>query len=304
MTIPDYQTIMLPLLQIMSDKKEHSIQDITKLLGDHFKLSDEEINELLTSGKQTIFYNRVGWARTYLSKAGLVKQTKKSCIVITDEGNKVLSENLKKITNKYLMKYPSFVEFRKRRKKVDNGKKATQSKDNDELTPEENLENSYQEIRDKLSYDLLELVKTCTPKFFERLVVEMLVKMGYGGSWKDASKAIGQVGDGGIDGIIDEDRLGLDSIYIQAKKWTGAPISRPELQKFVGALAQKHARKGIFITTSSFSKDAISFAENIEYRIVLIDGERLTEYMIDYGIGVTNIASYDVKRIDNDFFLD
>lgn len=299
MPVPDFQTIMLPLLHCFSDGQEHSIQDLMSILAEKFSLSADELNTLLPSGKQTIFYNRVGWARTYLTKAGLLEMSRRSYYRITERGKHVLARNPSRIDMRFLEQFPEYVEFRERegvrRKPKETGT------DEEEKTPEETLEDAYEEIRDGLAQELLGLVKQSAPSFFERLVVELLVKMGYGGSRRDAARAVGQVGDEGIDGIIDEDRLGLDTIYIQAKKWDNV-VGRPEIQKFVGALMGKRAKKGIFITTSSFSADATAYVSSIDAKIVLIDGKRLAELMIDYDVGVTPVTTYQLKRVDSDYF--
>lgn len=304
MTIPDFQTIMFPLLQQFGDGKEHSNQEVLDKLAKAFALSDQELSELLPSGKQTTFYNRVGWARTYLAKSGLLEMPRRTYYKITKRGMDVLKSNPGRIDMKYLTQFPEFIEFRKR--EGSGGKGHGGDKGNDlplpgGKTPEEVLEDAYQEIRDNLAQELLVLVKKSPPAFFEQLVVELLVNMGYGGSRRDAARAVGQTGDEGIDGIIDEDRLGLDSIYIQAKRWE-AVVGRPEIQKFVGALMGKRARKGIFITTSSFSADALSYVSNIDFHVVLLDGKRLADLMIDYDIGVTGTTVYQLKRVDSDYF--
>jgi restriction system protein len=297
MTIPDFQTIMLPLLKVAEDGKEHSIHDFIDKLAQFFGLSEQELNELIPSGKQTIFYNRVGWARTYLSKSGLLELTQRPNYRITERGKDVLKQNPVRIDMKFLKRFPEYVQF----KEVESVRKPKVQEEKGDKTPEEVLEDAYQEIRDSLAEEVLESVMSCSSAFFERLVVELLVKMGYGGSQKDAARAVGQSGDGGVDGIIDEDRLGLDTIYIQAKKWKDS-IGRPEIQKFVGALAGKRAKRGIFITTSVFTQDAIKYASEIDTKVILIDGKKLADFMIDYNIGVTEITSYELKRIDSDYF--
>lgn len=259
MAIPDFQTIMLPLLEQFEDGKEHSIHEVLENLAKRFKLSEQELNEMLPSGKQTSFYNRVGWARTYLSKSGLLEMTRRSIYQITDRGRDVLKIKPTQINMKFLEKFPEYVEFREReriRSKSQDRSALTIEEKTEHKTPEEILDDAYQAIRDNLAQELLGLVKQCSPAFFERLVVELLVNMGYGGSRQEAARAVGQTGDEGIDGIIDEDRLGLDAIYIQAKKWSNV-VGRPEIQKFVGALMGKRAKKGIFITTSNFTNEAI-----------------------------------------------
>jgi Restriction endonuclease len=299
MPIPDYQTLMLPLLRCFADGKEHSIQDLVNTLAREFSLSPEELRELLPSGKQTVFYSRVGWAKTYLAKAKLIDKVRRSHYVITSRGREVLNENPPEIKNEFLAQFPEFTKFRRREAQ----KEAQSEKEiyREEKTPEEVLEEAYAELRENLAQELLDIVRQSTPAFFERLVVELLVRMGYGGSRREAARAVGQVGDEGIDGIIDQDRLGLDTIYIQAKKWDQC-VGRPEIQKFVGALAGKRAKKGVFITTSSFSQEAVRYVSTIEARIVLIDGKRLAELMIDYGVGVTTVTTYQLKRVDSDYF--
>lgn len=304
MAIPDFQTIMLPLLEQFEDGKEHSIHEVLENLAKRYKLSEQELNEMLPSGKQTSFYNRVGWARTYLSKSGLLEMTRRSIYQITDRGRDVLKSKPTQINMKFLEKFPEYVEFREREKirsKSQDRSALTIEEKTEHKTPEEILDDAYQAIRDNLAQELLGLVKQCSPAFFERLVVELLVNMGYGGSRQEAARAVGQTGDEGIDGIIDEDRLGLDAIYIQAKKWSNV-VGRPEIQKFVGALMGKRAKKGIFITTSNFTNEAISYVSNIDFKVVLVDGKRLAEFMIDYDIGVTVLTSYQLKRIDSDYF--
>lgn len=297
MAIPVYQNIMLPLLRFASDQKEYSLRQAIDTLADEFNLTEEERRQLQASGQTAIFGNRVGWARTYLKKAGLVETTRRGYFRITDEGLKVLAQNPPKIDVKFLEQFESFREFRTRSKK----KPAVPKEE--EITPEEALEKAYQNLRDELAGDILQQIKSNPPSLFEKTVVELLVKMGYGGSRKDAGKAIGKSGDEGIDGIIKEDRLGLDIIYIQAKKWENN-VSRPEIQKFAGALQGKRAKKGIFVTTSAFSQGAIDYASSIESKIVLIDGESLAQLMIDNNIGVNPIAAYDVKKIDSDYFTE
>jgi restriction system protein len=300
MSVPDFQTIMLPLLSLLGDGAEHSVQDDVENLADHFKLSDQDLNELLSSGKQTTFYNRVGWARTYLAKSSLIEMTRRSYYRITQRGQEVLALRPDKIDMKFLERFPEYKEFRDRKSKESHEPTQIQNQLSNR-TPEETLEDAYLEIRDNLAQEVIEQVKSCSPAFFERLVVELLVKMGYGGSRRDAARAVGQSGDGGIDGIIDEDRLGLDAIYIQAKRWESV-VGRPEIQKFVGALMGRRARKGIFITTSFFSNEALTYVAGIDFKVVLIDGNRVAELMIDYGIGVSEVTSYSIKRIDSDYF--
>lgn len=304
MAIPDYQTIMLPLLEYSGDNEEHSLREAINHLAQLFDLSQEEQKELLPSGRQATFNNRVGWARTYLKKAGLVKYTRRAHFQITARGLEVLQQNPNKIDNQYLKQFPSFRDFRTRSNTNKKESTKTVAEDTTETaTPEENIEAAYLRVRQELADELIETIKSCSPQFFEQLVVDLLVKMGYGGTRKDAGEAIGMSGDGGIDGIIKEDRLGLDIVYIQAKRWEGT-VSRPEIQKFAGALQGLRARKGVFITTSQFSKGASEYVGLIDSKIVLIDGELLAQFMIDFGIGVSTIATYELKRIDSDYFIE
>jgi restriction system protein len=300
--IPDYQSIMLPLLRHISDSKEHKMRDVTDQLAEQLGVTEEERKELLPSGAAPVFYNRTAWAKTYLKKAGLIDSPKQGIVVISKRGLEVLKKNPTQIDVKFLKQFSEFVEFQ-----TTKGEEESQGiekvEDISTETPEEALETAYQKIRKSLAQDLLNKVITLSPAFFERLVVELLVKMGYGGSIKDAGRAIGKSGDEGIDGTIKEDKLGLDIIYIQAKRWQpGNTVGRPELQKFVGALAGQGAKKGIFITTSSFTRDALDYAPRNETKIVLIDGQQLAQYMIDYNLGVTSLNSYEVKRMDSDYF--
>ncbi len=301
MSVPDFQTIMLPLLKQFGDGKEHSIHEVIDNLTLEFSLTEKDKNELLPSGKQTTFYNRVGWARTYLAKSLLLEMPRRSFYIITARGKEVLKSNPARIDMKFLERFPEYVHFRDREGTRRRPTYHVVTKEEEIKTPEETLEFAYQEIRENLAQEVLALVKKSTPTFFERLVVELLVNMGYGGSRTEAARAVGHTGDEGIDGIIDEDRLGLDAIYIQAKRWD-AVVGRPEIQKFVGALMGKRARKGIFITTSKFSTDAINYVSAIDSKVVLIDGDRLAEFMIDYNVGVTETISYHLKRIDSDYF--
>jgi len=297
MSIPDFQTIMLPLLRLYADREEHSIHECNEILQDEFKLTEEEMSVMIQSGKQTAFFNRVSWARTYLLKAGLLEMTRRTFYCITERGEEVLKENPTIINIKYLKRYPEFRQFYDRKNSEKNEPISIENK----KTPEEILEEAFQEIRETLAAELIDSIKRCSPAFFEQLVVDLLVKMGYGGSWQDAARAVGKSGDGGIDGIIDEDRLGLDTIYIQAKRWESV-VGRPEIQKFVGALMGKKAHKGVFITTSTFSNDAENYVRSVDCKIVLIDGKRLADFMIDYDIGVNPLTSYTIKRVDSDYF--
>jgi len=280
------------------------LKDAVQKLAQDFKLSEEEINEFLPSGQQPVFINRLGWARTYLKKAGLLSSPRRGYFQITPRGRTVLQEGPREINVKYLERFPEFLEFKAARKDTaeeDNGQEELETPP--EQTPHEALETAYERLRSELAVEILQTVRASHPTLFESIVVELLVKMGYGGSRKDAGKAIGRTGDEGIDGIIKEDHLGLDNIYIQAKRWNGT-IGRPDIQKFAGALQGQRARKGIFITTSEFSKDAHEYVSRIDSKIVLIDGKMLSRLMIDFGVGVAPVATYEVKKIDSDYFAD
>lgn len=301
--IPDYQTLMLPLLKLVADKREHNYRDLIEKLAIEFQVTDEERKELLASGNQAIFDNRVGWAKTYLKKAGLLESPKRATFVITQIGLDTLKKNLDRIDAKYLRQFPAFLEFQNASRNENDVEEENVVSETFDQTPEENLDIAYQRIRKSLASELLKNVVELSPTFFERLVVELLVKMGYGGSIKDAGKAIGKSGDEGIDGTIKEDKLGLDIIYIQAKRWKpGNAVGRPELHKFVGALAGQGAKKGIFITTSNFTKEALEYTPKNETKIVLIDGEQLAQLMIDYNLGCTTQQIYEIKKIDSDYF--
>ena len=301
--IPDYQSIMLPYLKVVADKKEWSFHELIETLAQTFKVTDDEREKMLPSGGQRIFDNRVGWSRTYLKKAGLVESTKRGSVRITQKGLTVLSQNPDLINVRFLRQFPEFIEFQTTRKENNESEFDEQSESSE--TPEELLETAYLKIRKSLAQELINKVIQLPPAFFEKLVVELLVKMGYGGSIKDAGKAIGKSSDEGIDGTIKEDKLGLDIIYIQAKRWQhGNTVGRPEIQKFVGALAGQGAKKGIFITTSSFTREAIEYQPRNETKIVLIDGDQLSQMMIDYDLGVSPINKYEIKRIDHDYFGD
>lgn len=295
MPIPDFQSVMLPLLKYCNDGKDHTNIEALDALAKDFNLSEDERKQLLPSGQQRVFDNRVAWARAHMKMAGLLENARRGIFHITTRGKEVLSQNLTGLNLHFLRQYPEYQEAREK------PKDSLPLKEEEIQTPEEQIEQAYELLRENLSSELLFQLKTASPAFFEKVVVDVLVKMGYGGSLKDAGKAIGRSGDEGIDGIINEDRLGLDSIYIQAKKWDGT-ISRPEIQKFAGALQGKRARKGVFITTSDFSAGAKEFVSNIESKIILIDGKQLTNLMIEYGVGVSNEAVYELKKLDSDFF--
>lgn len=298
MTIPSYEEMMLPLLTFTRDKKEHSLGEALDFIKKIFNISPEDCLIKLKSGRQTVVENRIGWARTYLKKAGLLESRQRARFNITELGLKVLRDNPSEITDRFLMQFPDFQEFQKkhREKPPVTGGGSGQNK-----TPLEILEDSYMTLRSDLADELLSNIAKCSPSFFENLVVELLVAMGYGGSIADAGQTVGKSGDGGIDGIIKEDKLGLDIVYIQAKRWEGQ-VGAKEIRNFVGALAGQKANKGVFITTSYFSREAKLFVQQIQQKVILIDGQNLAQLMIDYDIGVSLEKTYQVKRVDHDYF--
>jgi restriction system protein len=312
MPIPDYQTLMLPLLRFAGDRQEHRFRDAVERLAVECALTDEERETTIPSGTAPLFDNRVGWARTYLKQAALLEAPKRGMLRITQRGLDLLSKGLTRIDNSILEQFPEFLAFKVRRNE---GKSVTAPLNLDtningnvnpvefssESTPEELFSQAYQRLRGNLEMELLEQVKSASPTFFERLVIDLLVAMGYGGSRQDAGRAIGKSGDGGIDGIIKEDKLGLDVIYVQAKRWDST-VGRPEIQKFAGALQGQRATKGVFITTSDFSREAEAYTGAISSKIILISGEELSSLMVDYNIGVSPVSKFELKRIDSDYF--
>jgi len=307
MPIPDYQTAMLPLLRLANDGDEHRFRDAIEHLAQEFVLTDQERSEMLPSGSAPIFDNRVGWARTYLKQAGLLTSPKRGVFQITERGKLLLAESPAQINVATLDQFDEFRAFRTRRRDTatENSPSVQQPAEEQvtsiSQTPEDQLAFAYRRLRTELELDLLEQVKSVTPAFFERLVIDLLVGMGYGGSRQDAGRAIGKSGDGGIDGIIKEDKLGLDVIYVQAKRWEGT-VDRPEIQKFAGALQGQRANKGVFITTSAYSREATEFANLINTKIILIDGQQLAAMMIDHNVGVSTVGMYELKKIDADYF--
>ena len=305
MAVPDYQSVMLPLLQFAAKNGgEISTSEAVEALAKELGLTEDDLKEMLPSGIQSTFVNRVGWASTYMKKAGLLEATRRGFYRITDPGKDLLKKQPKTINVKLLKQYPEFLEFQQL-KGTRSGDKGIESKGTSDVstaTPSEALESAYENLRDELADELLGRLKKISPAFFERVVVELLVKMGYGGSRADAGKAIGRSGDGGIDGIIKEDKLGLDVVYIQAKRWDNNPVGRPDVMQFAGALQAQRANKGIFITTSRFTDDARSYVSQIGSKIVLIDGEQLTSLMIEHDVGVSMVSLYPVKKIDSDYF--
>lgn len=302
MPVPDFQSFFKPLLEIATDGKERSLKEAREKIAEYFNLTDEDRAELLPSGNQTKFDNRVAWAKSYFVQAKVLESPRRAYFKITDRGKKLLAQGHERIDVKVLNQYPEFVEFHTPSKQ----NKSVPTPSPEEViseTPEEVLQKAYQSIRSDLAGEILERIKSNSPAFFENLVIDLMVAMGYGGSRVDAGQSVGQSGDEGIDGIIKEDRLGLDVIYLQAKRWEGT-VGRPEIQKFVGALHGKRAKKGVFITTGKFSEEAHEYVKSIDPKVILIDGRALANYMIDFNLGTSTGVTYEIKRIDSDYFAE
>jgi restriction system protein len=296
---------MLPFLELLADGQEHELQEMISKIYEKFQLTEDEKKELLPSGNQEVINNRVGWVRTYLKKAQLIESTRRAAFKITEKGKSILAEKRDRIDVKFLQTLPEFKQWYQssynNSKNESNTLELTTEEVDTKKTPEELLDYSFSKLKEELALDLIEKIKNSTPNFFERLVVDLLIKMGYGGSRKEAGQVIGKSGDGGIDGIIKEDKLGLDAIYIQAKRWE-ATVPVGQVRDFAGSLLSKKAKKGIFITTSNYPKAAYEFVSSIEPRIILIDGKELAELMIEYNVGIATKINYEVKRIDLDYF--
>ena len=303
MAIPDYQDIMLPLLKLTSDGEVHTVRSLKDTIAQHLQLSSDDLAHMLPSGQQSTFHNRVSWAKTYLFHAGLLEQVRRGHFTISQCGRQTLGESPERIDSAYLERFPEFLEFKGRSRTNGNTPGDSEPEEQtDRRTPEEALQAAYKELRDELAADLLSQIKSMSPQFFEKLVLDLMVAMGYGGTQQNA--ALTSAGaDEGIDGVINEDRLGLDIVYLQAKRWENQ-VGRPEIQRFVGALHGKRARKGVFLTTSTFSRDAYDYVSTIDPKVVLIDGTRLAQLMIDFGVGVSTTETLSLKRIDSDYFTE
>ncbi len=315
MAVPDFQTLMRPVVETLSDGGEHSVQSVRAALAERFALSEEDLAAELPSGRAKTFNNRVGWATTYLYRTGLIQRPRRSIYAITERGRTVLSTAPERIDLSVLSQFEEFQEFRRARGRPEPTETAeptgtptprpTHADEDAAATPEERVDSAYEELRTALAADLLDRILEQPPSFFEDLVLDVLQKMGYGGTREDAMQRLGRTGDEGVDGVIREDRLGLDLIFLQAKRWSrDRTLGRPEIQRFVGALQGQRATKGVFITTSTFSPDAVSYAETVTPRVILVDGQGLAELMIDYGVGVTVQKTYEVKKVDQDYFVD
>jgi restriction system protein len=301
MSIPDYQTLLLPVLMIAS-KGETSVPVTEAEIAAEFRLSDQEREQMLPSGKQRVLHNRIHWAKFYLTKAGLLESPKRGRFCITAAGRAVLAAPPEKLDTQYLLTIPTFREFYRADENAGDAPSTTDENPS-AATPEETIESAFNSIQSALRLELLDRIRQNSPGFFEHLIIELLVAMGYGGSHKNASEQLGRSGDGGIDGVINEDVLGLDRIYIQAKRYApGASVGRPEIQAFTGSLVGLGATKGVFVTASNFTSQAIEYASRIPQRVILIDGRRLTELMIEHGVGVRPSRAIEFKRVDEDFF--
>lgn len=299
MAIPSYEKFLLPVLKLLSDGKVRTKQEIVRTMAKQFQLSEDELAETLPSQTQPTYVNRIGWAITYLKKAELIVSPSRANFKITDEGKKLVENNVSDLTAKDLKQYEPFLKFIKTSHKQNDTDHTIQ----EETTPLENIINNFELLKKEVCDEILQKILEQSPDFFEQLVVDLVVAMGYGGSIEDAGKATKRTGDEGIDGIIKQDRLGLDNIYLQAKRWQrDSVVSRPEIQKFVGALAGQGAHKGIFITTSRFSKDALEYKPRNDTSVILIDGQKLVELMYEYNIGVTTEMKFEIKRLDSDYF--
>lgn len=297
--IPDFQTIMLPLLKTFQDGEEKTSKELREKMVSDFNISIDEQKEKIPSGKQPLYYNRVAWAIAYLKMADLISSPARAVYTITEEGKKVLENPPEKITINFLKQFDSFSKNR-------NPEKDTELDDNNQIvekTPDELIEIGYKQVKNELSLQILNQIKDCSPYFYEKLVLDLLIKMGYGGSEMANGEVTPKGSDEGIDGIIKEDKLGLDKIYIQAKKWENC-VGRPEIQKFVGALQGKRAKKGIFITMSTFTKEALEYAENLDVAVILIDGKKLANYMIENELGVSLKQNYKIFNVDTDYFIE
>lgn len=302
MPIPDFQSTMRPVLEVVKDGGAYPLSSVLQRVADVFQLTDAERRELLPSGRQTVINNRVGWARTYLNKAGLLVIPERGMVQITDRGRAALTGGPERITIRWLKQFPEFEQFHTHRPDATTSTDLADDKHADtETTPDEQLESAYQSLKESLADDLLAQVRAGSPSFFEQVVVDLMLAMGSGGSRKGAGQATQSTNDDGIDGFINEDKLGLDVIYLQAKRWTQT-VHRPEIDKFIGALTRQRAKKGVFITTSDFSAGARDAATGLDMRVVLIDGRELAQLMIQHNLGVSTREVYEVKQIDSDYF--
>ncbi len=309
MPIPDYQALMLPLLTLAANG-ETRVPDVEQQIADEFSLTASERDQLLPSGRQKVLHNRIHWAKFYLTKAGLIDVPRRGRFVASVEGKALLASKPDKITVELLHKYPGFVEFYRGNTATSDDQATPQEVQaplnaSSTITPEEQIETAFLALQSALRADLLQRILQNSPGFFEQVIIGLLVSMGYGGSHKNAAEQLGRSGDGGVDGVINEDRLGLDRVYVQAKRYgIGNSVGRPEIQGFVGSLVGYGATKGVFVTTSAFSRQAVEYAQHLSQRVILIDGERLTDLMIEHNVGVRTSRAMEFKRLDEDFFAE
>lgn len=303
MAIPDFQSVMRPVLLAVSDGAARSLGDVREAVKDHFGLSEQERKELLPSGNQTVINNRVGWARTYLNKAGLLTIPDRGMVQITERGQNALQQGPDRISVAWLKQFPEFHDFHTHKSKPAPNKPEDEEESLEEATPDEQLASAHQSLMASLADEVLESIRQASPTFFEKLVVDLMISMGYGGSRREAGQATQSTNDDGIDGIIKEDKLGLDTIYLQAKRWSNT-VHRPEIDKFIGALTRQRARKGVFLTTSDFSVGAREAAAGLDMKVVLIDGRELAQLMIENSLGVNTKEIYEVKQVDSDYFVE
>ena len=301
MPIPDFQTVMRPVLESVRHGQPLALGDVRQHVANAFQLTEEERKQRLPSGRQTVINNRVGWARTYLNKAGLLHIPQRGMVEITDRGQAALANGPDRITVRWLKQFPEFERFHSHTPKDKTDDSQDMADDLDQTTPDERLAEAYQALQQSLADELLAQVRAATPSFFEQVVVDLMIAMGYGGSRKEAGKATQLTNDDGIDGTIKEDKLGLDVIYLQAKRWANT-VHRPEIDKFIGALTRQGARKGVFITTSDFSPGAREAANGLSMKVVLLDGRELAQLMVENNLGVSIKQVYEVKQIDSDYF--
>ncbi|MAO14472.1 restriction endonuclease [Marinobacter vinifirmus] len=303
MAIPDFQSVMRPVLLAVSDGAAKSLGDVREAVKDHFGLSEQERKELLPSGNQTVINNRVGWARTYLNKAGLLTIPERGMVQITERGQNALQQGPDRISVAWLKQFPEFHDFHSHKSKPAPNKSEDEEESLEEATPDEQLASAHQSLMASLADEVLDSIRQASPAFFEKLVVDLMISMGYGGSRREAGQATQSTNDDGIDGIIKEDKLGLDTIYLQAKRWSNT-VHRPEIDKFIGALTRQRARKGVFLTTSDFSAGARDAAAGLDMKVVLIDGRELAQLMIENNLGVNVKEVYEVKQVDTDYFVE
>lgn len=303
MAIPDFQSVMRPVLLAVSDGAAKSLGDVREAVKDHFGLSEQERKKLLPSGNQTVINNRVGWARTYLNKAGLLTIPERGMVQITERGQNALQQGPDRISVAWLKQFPEFHDFHSHKSKPAPNRSEDEEESLEEATPDEQLASAHQSLMASLADEVLDSIRQASPAFFEKLVVDLMISMGYGGSRREAGQATQSTNDDGIDGIIKEDKLGLDTIYLQAKRWANT-VHRPEIDKFIGALTRQRARKGVFLTTSDFSVGAREAAAGLDMKVVLIDGRELAQLMIENSLGVNTKEIYEVKQVDSDYFVE